>query len=106
MFLNDGIDPVSNKTILPRSVIEETTEAYSIALGSPMDATSSIAGYGMGWVRSSYKGHDVSHLYSLIIDEYQYCLVDISQWRHPGFLITRDFPTNRWVRDCGTHKHR
>lgn len=60
MFLNDGVDPVSNKTILSRSVIEETTKAYGIVSGSPKDVTRSITGYGMGWGRSSYKGHDVS----------------------------------------------
>ena len=41
-----------------------------------------------------------------IADEYQYYLVDTSQWRHPGVFVTRDFPAKRWVRDRGTQKCR
>ncbi|EGO02765.1 hypothetical protein SERLA73DRAFT_176127 [Serpula lacrymans var. lacrymans S7.3] len=57
MWLNSGI--YMNKTIIPLSAFENITTAYSITFGKPENAKNSIGGYGMGWFRSSYQGHDV-----------------------------------------------
>ncbi|KAI0326062.1 beta-lactamase/transpeptidase-like protein [Cubamyces sp. BRFM 1775] len=42
-LLNSGVDPVTNRTIVPAQAEKEL----------------SVVGYGMGWFRMSYKGHDV-----------------------------------------------
>jgi hypothetical protein len=58
MLLNEGVDPATNTTVLPKDVLEVVTTSRTIALGhgSRMD---SIAGYGLGWTRVSYLGHEV-----------------------------------------------
>ena len=49
---------MTNKTIIPSSVYAETTTAHTIVSGGGT-ADLSIMGYGMGWFRMSYRGHDV-----------------------------------------------
>ncbi len=52
------MDPRTNTTIVPASVLANMTTSRAIESGVPaMDI--SIVGYGMGWFRQSYKGHDV-----------------------------------------------
>ncbi|KZT69404.1 beta-lactamase/transpeptidase-like protein [Daedalea quercina L-15889] len=59
VLLNGGVEPNSNTTIIPPSAFEEITTAHSIVTGKPATPEMSIVGYGLGWERSSYQGHDV-----------------------------------------------
>ena len=60
-MLNRGVDPVTNRTIIPEAAYNETTTARVIQQGNvTTDTTVSIIGYGMGWQRNSLFGHDVS----------------------------------------------
>ncbi|KAH7914454.1 beta-lactamase/transpeptidase-like protein [Hygrophoropsis aurantiaca] len=57
LWLNEGVH--KNETVLPKSVYQTASAAYSVSAGTPADSGHSIGGYGMGWFRSSYLGHDV-----------------------------------------------
>ena len=59
LFLNNGIDLDTNTTIIPRASLEIMTSAHSIAVGSLVELSDSIIGYGLGWARFSLAGHDV-----------------------------------------------
>lgn len=59
MMLNSGIDPVTNKTIIPRLAFEEVTTAHSLVDGRSSQPYFSLKGYCMGWGRKSYQGHEV-----------------------------------------------
>jgi hypothetical protein len=59
MLLNKGVNPYTNETIVPSSVIDATTSAYSIIDGKASRQDTSLVGYGMGWGRLSYRGHEV-----------------------------------------------
>ncbi|EPS99304.1 hypothetical protein FOMPIDRAFT_1164237 [Fomitopsis schrenkii] len=59
VLLNNGVDPASNKTIIPRSAFEEITTAHSVMQGKPSFPEMSIWGYGLGWWRFSYQGHNI-----------------------------------------------
>ncbi|KLO13808.1 beta-lactamase/transpeptidase-like protein [Schizopora paradoxa] len=60
VLLNKGIDPISNKTIFPRSVYDILTAPHILMDGNPSAPHEfSISGYGMGWWRSSFKGHEM-----------------------------------------------
>ncbi|KAJ7640499.1 beta-lactamase/transpeptidase-like protein [Mycena polygramma] len=58
MLLNAGVDVRSNATIIPRTTFDLATSAISVARNQGT-ALSSIAGYGLGWVRLSYRGHEL-----------------------------------------------
>ncbi|KAF7290005.1 hypothetical protein HMN09_01305200 [Mycena chlorophos] len=59
--LNRGVDPRTNETIIPKSTFELATSAISV-LSETGNPFASIMGYGMGWIRFSYRGHDsLSH---------------------------------------------
>jgi len=67
VLLNKGVDPASNKTIIPRSVYDMVTTSHTLMEGNPSASQAqqfSIVGYGMGWTRTSFKGHDVRPLLS------------------------------------------
>ncbi|KAL5489890.1 hypothetical protein ACEPAI_4722 [Sanghuangporus weigelae] len=49
----------NSESIIPKSVYEAVTTSSVIELGQPSDPEFSVAGYGMGWFRFSYQGHDV-----------------------------------------------
>ena len=60
-ILNGGVDPATNNTIIPSSAFAETTTARMIQAGNvTKDKGVSIIGYGLGWQRNSFMGHDVS----------------------------------------------
>ncbi|KAI0075191.1 beta-lactamase/transpeptidase-like protein [Panus rudis PR-1116 ss-1] len=62
MLLNEGLVPGTNETIIPRNVFDEMTTAHAVVSGRAPSPESSLAGYGLGWSVSSYKGHEiVSH---------------------------------------------
>ncbi|KAH9935178.1 beta-lactamase/transpeptidase-like protein [Epithele typhae] len=58
MLLNGGVDPYTNQTVLPPSVLTEMMTARAIVSGEPQGPLG-IMGYGMGWFRMAYRGHDV-----------------------------------------------
>ncbi|KAF8147802.1 beta-lactamase/transpeptidase-like protein [Mycena galopus ATCC 62051] len=58
MLLNSGVDPRTNDTIIPRTTFDLATSAISVAANRGSNLTS-IAGYGLGWVRQSYHGHEL-----------------------------------------------
>ncbi|KAH9994421.1 hypothetical protein BJV77DRAFT_304874 [Russula vinacea] len=60
VFLNGGIDPATNVTIIPSAGFDAVTSAHSI-VSPDTSAQSSTNVYGLGWGRLSYAGHDVSH---------------------------------------------
>ncbi|KAI0792523.1 beta-lactamase/transpeptidase-like protein [Abortiporus biennis] len=61
MMLNHGVDPYTNRTIIPLRAYSEITYAHYIAFGAGFPG-SSIQGYGLGWARVSYQGHEtVTH---------------------------------------------
>ena len=49
---------MTNETVIPSALLEEMTTARAIVSGVSAGPVS-IMGYGMGWFRMSYKGHDV-----------------------------------------------
>ncbi|KAJ7902756.1 beta-lactamase/transpeptidase-like protein [Mycena olivaceomarginata] len=60
-LLNSGVDAQTNNTIIPRTTFDLATSAISVA-GDKGDNLTSISGYGLGWGRYSYRGHEmVSH---------------------------------------------
>ncbi|KAM5537978.1 hypothetical protein V8D89_008454 [Ganoderma adspersum] len=58
VLLNEGVVPMTNTTIIPVSVFQEMITARAIVSGVAAGPLS-IMGYGMGWFRVSYRGHDV-----------------------------------------------
>ena len=63
VLLNEGRDPTTNKTVIPKSVFDAVTTSQIIMAGKPTATYgSSIVGYGMGWIRSSVGTADVSKL--------------------------------------------
>ncbi|PCH42876.1 beta-lactamase/transpeptidase-like protein [Wolfiporia cocos MD-104 SS10] len=62
VLLSKGVDPDTNKTIVPRSAYDEMTTAHAIVSGVATEPDVSIMGYGLGWQRWSYQGHEtISH---------------------------------------------
>ena len=59
VWLNKGIDPVSERTLFPEEVYSEVTTAHWISSGSPKPREG-IVGYGMGWFVGNYDGIHVS----------------------------------------------
>ncbi|KAI0252716.1 beta-lactamase/transpeptidase-like protein [Lactifluus subvellereus] len=61
MILNGGIDPDTNVTIIPPAEFDTITSVHSITIPNTRDQPPgfSIKGYGLGWTRFSYIGHDI-----------------------------------------------
>ncbi|SRR6266566_5264013 len=58
MYLNGGIDPKTNATIISSTQLQVITQGQSIE--SPATSEVSTVVYGAGWERFSVFGHDVS----------------------------------------------
>ncbi|EIN12842.1 beta-lactamase/transpeptidase-like protein [Punctularia strigosozonata HHB-11173 SS5] len=58
MLLREGLGPSANVTVIPQDIFEDLTTAYVVINGRG-SVTRSIQGYGLGWTRFSYRGHDV-----------------------------------------------
>ncbi|KAJ6584394.1 beta-lactamase/transpeptidase-like protein [Mycena capillaripes] len=58
MLLNSGVDSQTNTTIIPRPTYDLATSANSVVYkqGTPL---TSIGAYGLGWLRMSYRGHEL-----------------------------------------------
>ncbi|KAJ7334797.1 beta-lactamase/transpeptidase-like protein [Mycena albidolilacea] len=60
-LLNFGVDAQTNTTIIPRTTFDLATSAISVSRDKG-DNLTSMSGYGLGWGRYSYRGHEmVSH---------------------------------------------
>ena len=68
MLLSEGVNPYTNQTVVPRSVFTEMTTSHSISVGAPTSPFTGIVGYGMGWMRTAFQGHDVRELVSFAFD--------------------------------------
>ncbi|KAF8132830.1 beta-lactamase/transpeptidase-like protein [Boletus edulis] len=49
----------NNQTVIPDYVYKNVSYSYSVSIDHTTDPEHSIVGYGMGWFRTSYRGHDV-----------------------------------------------
>ncbi|KAF8557186.1 beta-lactamase/transpeptidase-like protein [Imleria badia] len=56
-WINEGVH--DNRTVIPTSVYQNVSYSYAVSTDHPTDPEYSIVGYGMGWFRSSYRGHEV-----------------------------------------------
>ena len=56
-WINEGVH--GNRTVFPASVYRNVSYSCSVAFDHPNAPGQSIGGYGMGWLRDSYRGHDV-----------------------------------------------
>ena len=87
MFLNDGVDPDTNTTIIPPTEFNVITSAHSISTPNA-SAQSSTEVYGLGWFRLSLLGHDVS----------ENCLLYLVE---RGIILAhRSFCTTEVIRGC------
>ncbi|KAG1754554.1 beta-lactamase/transpeptidase-like protein [Suillus lakei] len=57
LWLHKGVH--NNVTVIPLSVHGNASQSYSVSISAPADPEHSIQGYGMGWFRNSYLGHDI-----------------------------------------------
>lgn len=57
LWLNKGVH--NNVTVIPLSVYGNASQSYSVSISASDDPELSIQGYGMGWFRNSYLGHDI-----------------------------------------------
>lgn len=66
-ILNGGIDPDTNATVIPPAELDTITSVHSIVIPNTRDQPPgfSFEGYGLGWERFSYVGHDVSEDFAL-----------------------------------------
>ncbi|KAJ7485608.1 beta-lactamase/transpeptidase-like protein [Mycena latifolia] len=58
VLLNNGVDGRTNATIIPRATFDLATSAIFVA-NNKGNSLVSIAGYGLGWGRLSYRGHEL-----------------------------------------------
>ncbi|KAJ7334795.1 beta-lactamase transpeptidase-like protein [Mycena albidolilacea] len=58
LLLNSGVDAQTNNTIIPRTTFDLATSAISVSTAEG-DNLTSIAGYGLGWGRYTYRGHEI-----------------------------------------------
>ena len=96
VWLNEGVDPISGKTIFPKGVYDTVTTAQTIIHGRPSAYYDSLIGYGMGWERWAAGGIDVCGLFyasALILGSLtamRVCSVDRASYgRHPWLLQHR-----------------
>ncbi|KAJ7292878.1 beta-lactamase/transpeptidase-like protein [Mycena rebaudengoi] len=58
LHLNEGIDATTGVSVIPSATFDPATSAQSIAFPKG-NAANSFTAYGMGWLRRSYRGHEV-----------------------------------------------
>jgi hypothetical protein len=64
LWLNKGVH--NNVTVIPPSVYGNASQSYSVSISASPDPELSIQGYGMGWFRNSYLGHDVTNVHPFL----------------------------------------
>ncbi|KAF8180665.1 beta-lactamase/transpeptidase-like protein [Mycena galopus ATCC 62051] len=58
LILNGGVDAQTNTTIIPQATFDLATTGISVFLHEGTGPLS-VAGYGLGWARLAYRGHEV-----------------------------------------------
>ena len=58
MWINRGVH--DDQILIPEFIYQNVSYSYSVATDHLANPQYSIVGYGMGWFRTSYRGHDVS----------------------------------------------
>ncbi|KAI0363941.1 beta-lactamase/transpeptidase-like protein [Pilatotrama ljubarskyi] len=59
-WLNEGVDPISGDKVIPHGVYEAVTTAQHVISGHPTPTYGAgILGYGMGWMRWTYRDIEV-----------------------------------------------
>ncbi|KAJ3557983.1 hypothetical protein NM688_g1175 [Phlebia brevispora] len=58
-LLNSGVDPISGTVIIPKSTFDTVTSVQIPVDKRAVRPEFSITGYGMGWKRLSYQGHEI-----------------------------------------------
>ncbi|OCH90097.1 beta-lactamase/transpeptidase-like protein [Obba rivulosa] len=58
-LINGGINPWTNTSVIPESVVQETTTSITITTGRAPAPELSLLGYAMAWHRSTYRGHEI-----------------------------------------------
>ncbi|OCH90091.1 beta-lactamase/transpeptidase-like protein [Obba rivulosa] len=58
-LINDGVNPWTDTSVIPKSVVQETTTSSTILIGRALAPWVSLEGYGMGWARWTYRGHEL-----------------------------------------------
>jgi len=58
-LLNKGVVPQTEQRLLSESGFDHITTANAIVLGNAPTSRISIMGYGLGWLRLSFRGHDM-----------------------------------------------
>lgn len=64
LWLNKGVH--NNVAVIPLSVYGNASQSYSLSISVSDDPELSVEGYGMGWFRHSYLGHDVTNVHPLL----------------------------------------
>ena len=59
LLLNSGVHFTTNATIIPKSTFDTATTAQIVDERRARYPELSVSGYGMGWGRHSYQGHEV-----------------------------------------------
>jgi CubicO group peptidase (beta-lactamase class C family) len=59
LFVHEGVDPVTNATVLPKSVFDAVITPTSIVPALPGFMEVPVLNYGLGWIRNAYNGLDV-----------------------------------------------
>lgn len=67
MLLNQGVNPHTGETIVPKSAFDAVTTARVIMYGRAPSPDKSVLGYGLGWGRYSYREARVLPFHSLFI---------------------------------------
>ncbi|TFK57591.1 beta-lactamase/transpeptidase-like protein [Heliocybe sulcata] len=60
-LLSGGLHPETNETLISPSAFNEITTAHVVTDGKAPNPNLSVAGYGMGWWRQSYRGHEFAY---------------------------------------------
>lgn len=58
-LLNRGVNPSTDEVVIPKEAFDTVTSAHQIVGGQGAIPEQSIVGYGMGWMRLSYQGHEI-----------------------------------------------
>ena len=90
-WINEGVH--DDQTVFPASVYRNVSYSYSIADDHLNTLGHSVGGYGMGWLRSSYRGHDVRDGYDGFLSLMAYDILGGSSLRR----ASRAFYTHRFL---------
>jgi hypothetical protein len=59
LIMNGGVDPQTNIQIIPNATVNLATTGRSV-FSNEGNEFFSVMEYGLGWLRTAYRGHEVS----------------------------------------------